>query len=131
VNGAVRKRLQRAAEIVRELGYSVLLDPVTRREFRSVIDELSEARRQFVASALAHDDLIGSGSDRVPATRVSLLSAPVFSADGKVVGLLGVVFDVIEYARVAEMAVSLKSACRRLSDRLGAPPVDALAERPA
>jgi len=130
-SGAARSGLRRAAEIVRELGYSVLLDPVTRREFKTVIEEMSEARRRFVAAALAHDDLVGMGSETVRAMRVSLLSAPVFGADGRVGGLLGVVFDVNEYTKVAEMAASLRSACRQLSDRLGAPRIAALEERPA
>ncbi|MDA8045655.1 MAG: helix-turn-helix domain-containing protein [Actinomycetota bacterium] len=122
-------RLRKAADIVRDLGYSVLLDPATRREFRSSVEELSEARRQFVASALAHDGLVVAESE--PAIRVSLLSAPVFGADGRVHGLLAVVFDVTHYARLAELATSLKSACRELSGRLGAPLVEAQQERPA
>jgi DNA-binding IclR family transcriptional regulator len=131
VSRAAQARLRKAAAIVRELGYSVLLDPVTRRELKSTVDELSEARRQFVATALSHDELVGMESEAARTMRVSLLSAPVFGADGKVGGILGIVFDVNQYAQVAEMVASLKSACRQLSDRLGAPRIEALEERPA
>ena len=125
-NKAKQDRLRKAAQIVRGLGYSVLLDPVTRREIRSTIDELSEARRQLLTVALTHDDLLGADIDAAENMRVSLLSAPVFGSDGSVSGLLGVVFDVHRYADVAELAESLKSACRKLSDTLGAPHIQAL-----
>ncbi len=128
---ATKARLRKAAEIVRELGYSVLLDPVTRREFRSTVDQVSEARRQFVAAALRHDELVISQSDAAQSMRVSLLSAPVFGPDGSVCSLMAVVFDVNQYSRVAEMANALRGACRQLSHRLGAPGVMALDDRPA
>ena len=80
--------MQKAAEIVRELGYSIMLDPVTRRELRSNVDSLSQARQKFVASALAHDDLVAQEADTANAMRVSLLSGPVFGSDGKVSALL-------------------------------------------
>jgi DNA-binding IclR family transcriptional regulator len=124
-------RLRKAAEIVRQLGYSVLLDPVSRREFRSAVDEPSDAQRRFVAAALDHDDLIGMESDEARALRVSLLSAPVFGSDGQVTALIGVVFNATQYASVADMARSLKSACRTLSDTLGAPETPGLEEKPA
>ncbi len=124
-------RLRKAAQIVRSLGCSVLLDPVTRRELKSTMDELSEARRQFVSVALTHDGLLGAGLDAAESMRVSLLSSPVFGSDGSVSGLLGVVFDANRYAEVAELAESLKSACRKLSDTLGAPDIQALEARPA
>ncbi len=126
-----RSRLRKAAALVREIGHSVLLDPATRREFRSTVAELSAARRHFVAAALAHDDLMEMDSDATRTMRTSLLSAPVFGADGKVGGVLGIVFDAHQYADVAEIAESLKSACRQLGERLGAPRIAALAERPA
>jgi DNA-binding IclR family transcriptional regulator len=114
-----QSRLKKAAAIVRELGYSVILDPVARRELASSIDELSEARRQLVARALDHHDLLAAGDQELSAIRVSLLSAPVFGASGTVVALMGVVFGVDDYARVSGLAESLLSATERLSARLG------------
>lgn len=116
-----RARLRQAAAIVRTLGYSVMLDPVTRREFSFAVDGLSDGLRQLVASALAHDDLVRVDLEEVRAMRVSLLSAPVFNADGKVVALIGVIFGPEEYTRVPEMAEALLSSGRQLSTSLGAP----------
>jgi DNA-binding IclR family transcriptional regulator len=115
-----RARLKKAAGIVRELGYSVILDPVARREFKSSVDELSEARRQLVARALDHFDLVASGDPELSRIRVSLLSAPVFGASGAVVALIGLVFGAEQRAPVPELAASLLSATERLSARLGA-----------
>lgn len=130
ISKAGQTRLRRAAGMVRELGYSVILDPISRREFRSTV-EMSESRRKFVASALAHDDLVHMDSEFAGAMRVSLLSAPVFGADGEVNALMAVVFDVSQYAKAPEFAYSLKSACWRLSERLGAPNLQELEARPA
>jgi DNA-binding IclR family transcriptional regulator len=126
-----QSRLRKAAEIVRELGYSIILDPVTRRELRSNVDSLSQARQKFVASALAHDDLVAQEADTANAMRVSLLSGPVFGSDGKVSALMGLVFDVRQHVDMAELTTALKAACRQLSERLGAPRVAALEELPA
>jgi DNA-binding IclR family transcriptional regulator len=115
-----KARLKKAAAMVRELGYSVLLDPVARREFKSSVDELSEARRQLVARALDHHDLVALGDPELSRIRVSLLSAPVFGASGSVVALIGVVFGAEKEAPVPELAASLLSATERLSARLGA-----------
>lgn len=123
--------LRKAAEIVRELGYSVIFDPVTRRELRTNVDSLSAARQKFVASSLAHHDLVTQEDEATGAMRVSLLSGPVFGSDGKVSALMGLVFDVRQYSDLAELATALKAACRQLSERLGAPPVQALKEQPA
>jgi DNA-binding IclR family transcriptional regulator len=130
ISRAGQTRLRRAAGIVRELGYSIVLDPISRREFRSTV-ELSESRRQFVASALEHDDLVHMDSEFATSMRVSLLSAPVFGADREVSALMAVVFDVSQYAKAPEFAYSLKSACRQLSERLGAPNLEELEARPA
>jgi DNA-binding IclR family transcriptional regulator len=126
-----QSRLRKAAEIVRELGYSIILDPITRRELRSNVDSLSQARQKFVASALAHDDLVVRDADAANAMRVSLLSGPVFGSDGKVSALMGLVFDVRQHVDMAELTTALKAACRQLSERLGAPPVAALEDLPA
>jgi DNA-binding IclR family transcriptional regulator len=123
--------LRKAAEIVRELGYSVIFDPVTRRELRTNVDSLSAARQKFIASALAHHDLVAQEDEATGAMRVSLLSGPVFGSDGKVAALMGLVFDVRRYSDLAELATALKAACRQLSERLGASPVQALKEQPA
>lgn len=127
---ALSDRLRRAAEIVRELGYSVILDPVTRRELRTTAETLSEARQKFVASALA-SDLVPEEAEAASAMRVSLLSGPVFGSDGQVAALLGLVFDVRQHSDIADLAAALKSECRQLSERLGAPPVEALEDKPA
>jgi DNA-binding IclR family transcriptional regulator len=110
-------RLKKAAAIVRELGYSVILDPVARREFKSSVDDLSEARRQMVARALYHHDLLSLDDPEFNQIRVSLLSAPVFGAGGKVVALIGIVFGVDQPASIPELAASLLAATRRLSAR--------------
>jgi len=123
--------LRKAAQIVRELGYSVLLDPLTRRELKTNVDSLSAARQKFVASALAHHDLVVQEDEATGAMRVSLLSSPVFGSDGKVCALIGLVFDVRQYGDLAELVTALKAACRQLSERLGAPPVPALKDQPA
>ena len=44
---------------------------------------------------------------------------------------MAVVFDVSQYANAFEMASSLKSACGQLSERLGAPNLEALEVRTA
>jgi DNA-binding IclR family transcriptional regulator len=126
VTAVARARLRRAAEIVRELGYSILLDPVTRRELRSSAGRLSQARQEFVASALASDDLVAQEAETAGAMRVSLLSGPVFGSDGQVAALMGLVFDVRQHGDIAELAAALKAACRQLSERLGGRPVAAL-----
>jgi DNA-binding IclR family transcriptional regulator len=123
-------RLRKAAAIVRDLGYSVQFDPVTRRELRSSVDELSATRQQLVASALAHDDLLGKDVEQPGPMRASLLSAPVFGADREVVALIGVLFWSDQYVRVPHIATSLLSACRKLSERLGTPSASSK-ERPA
>jgi DNA-binding IclR family transcriptional regulator len=112
-------RLRKAAAMVRELGYSVLLDPVSRREFRSSVEDLSEARRQMVARALDHHDLVALNDPELDRIRVSLLSAPVFGSTGSVVALIGIVFGVDQPASVPGLAASLVSATERLSARLG------------
>lgn len=127
---AAQTRLRRAAGIVRELGYSILLDPMSRREFSSTVGQ-SESHREFVSSTLALDELVNLDSEFAGAMRVSLLSAPVFGADGSISALMAVVFDVSQQAKVHEMARSLKSACVQLSERLGAPNLEALEMRPA
>jgi DNA-binding IclR family transcriptional regulator len=63
--------LRKAAQIVRELGYSVLLDPLTRRELKTNVDRLSAARQKFVASALAHHDLVAQEDEATGAMRVA------------------------------------------------------------
>jgi DNA-binding IclR family transcriptional regulator len=128
---AAQTRLRRAAATVRELGYSVILDPASRREFRSTVNEASEAQRQFVAEALAHDDLVKVESGLADSMHVSLLSAPVFGPDGRVSALLGIVFGFNQYATVPAMVESLKSACSSLSYRLGSPRGSIVDERPA
>jgi DNA-binding IclR family transcriptional regulator len=115
-------RLKRAAAIVRELGYSILLDPAARRELESRVKELSEARQQLLARALDHDELLDVDRKSASAMRASFLSAPVFGSDGNVVALLGVVLGIDQCARVHELAASLLAACARLGDILGAPP---------
>ncbi|HUJ65161.1 MAG TPA: hypothetical protein VLX59_06475 [Acidimicrobiales bacterium] len=114
-----RARLKKAAAMVRELGYSVLLDPVARREFRSSVNDLSEAQRQLVARALDHHDLVATGDPELSRIRVSLLSAPVFGAAGAVVALIGIVFGVDQPASIPELAASLLAATEGLSARLG------------
>lgn len=127
---AARDRLRKAAQAVRELGYSLMLDPVTRRELRSNLDSLSRARQELVASALAHDDLITPDAETANAMRVSLISGPVFAPDGKVPALMGLIFDVRQHDGMAELTAALKAACRQLSERLGAPPEAALDQLP-
>lgn len=124
-------RLRRAAKMVRELGYSVMLDPVTRLQFRSAVDGLSAKRRQLIATALDYDDMVGADFEGLNVMRVSLLSGPVFGPDATVCALIGVVFDATEYHRLAEMADALKAECRDLSSRLGAPVPGTGAGRPA
>jgi DNA-binding IclR family transcriptional regulator len=124
-------RLRKAAAIVRELGYSVLLDPLARREFRLTVNELSEARRQLMGRALADDELLALDLESARSLRVSFLSAPVFGASNNVVALIGIVLGIDQYARVPELAASLLSASRQLSDRLGATPPRRENERPA
>ncbi len=131
VGREAKARLRGAADIVRELGYSVLLDPVTRRELRSTVDDVSANRSQLVDVLLAHDDLVVADPEAARSMRVSLISAPVFGADGAVCALMAVVFDVNQHSRLAEMAATLKRACRLLSDQLGTPRVAAHKERPA
>lgn len=48
----MRARLRKAAAAAGELGYSVVLDPATRRKCRSTVVGLSETRRPFAAVAL-------------------------------------------------------------------------------
>ncbi|WP_163549600.1 hypothetical protein [Candidatus Frankia nodulisporulans] len=48
----MRARLRKAAAAVRERGYSVVLDPATRRKRRSTVVGLSGTRRPFAAVAL-------------------------------------------------------------------------------
>ncbi|MCK9878209.1 hypothetical protein MXD59_20970 [Frankia sp. Ag45/Mut15] len=52
LNEAMRARLRKAAAAAGELGYSVVLDPATRRKCRSTVVGLSETRRPFAAVAL-------------------------------------------------------------------------------
>ncbi len=113
-------RLRKAAAMVHELGYSVILDPVARREAKSSVHELSESRRQLVARALQHHDLLALEEPELARIRASLLSAPVFGSSGAVVAIIGVVFGAEEQAPVPDLAASLLSASGRLTARLGA-----------
>ncbi len=126
-----RDNLRKAAAIVRELGYSIILDPLTRRALSANVDSLSAARQKFVASALTHHDLVAQEDQTTGFLRVSLLAGPVFGSDGKVCALIGIVFDVRHYDDLAELVTELRAACRRLSERLGAPPIAALKDQPA
>lgn len=129
--GRAQARLRKAAAIVRELGYSVLFDPLALREVSSTVNELSEARRLLVARALDHNELLGLDRDPARSMRVSFLSAPVFGSDGTVVALIGIVLGIDQYNRVPELADSLLRACRQLGETLGAPLRPADTELPA
>lgn len=124
-------RLRRAAEFVRELGYSVMLDPVVRMQAQSTADRLTASRREFVATALDHDDLVRRGFDAAETMRASLLSAPIFGGDGKVCALIGVVFDATNYHRLPEMTNALEAACHGLNARLGARPAQTVSAKAA
>lgn len=127
----VQARLRKAAAAVRELGYSVILDPLARREVQLAINELSEARRQLVARAIDHDELLGFDRAAAGTLHASFLSAPVFGADGKVSALIGIVFGIDQYRRVPELAASLLAASGQLGDRLGARLPQSGREQPA
>jgi DNA-binding IclR family transcriptional regulator len=115
------ERLREAAAIVRRLGYSILLDGYTRRELRSGLGDLPEDRRRLVTQALAQDELVRVDRAEARTVRHSFVSAPVFGADACVRALIGVIFETDHHGGTPDIVSALLSACRRLSDSLGAP----------
>ena len=116
-----RGRLEEAAGLVRELGYGITLDSVTRRTLRAGVDALPEAEREEIIAALAHDEYVAFDSDQRRTTRFSHIAAPVFGADRRVVATLGINLGVDDAARVPEIGRALRAAVQRVGDKLAAP----------
>ena len=115
-----RARLTQAASLVRELGYSVTLDPATRRALDESVGSLAEDDRAEVLAALAHDEYVAVDPTRRN-VRVSNVSAPVFGPDGRIAALMGLTLGPDDSAHLREQAALLCAAARRLGDHLRAP----------
>ncbi|UGQ11954.1 helix-turn-helix domain-containing protein [Yinghuangia sp. ASG 101] len=131
LDDATEARLREAAALVRELGYSVTLDPATRRALGSTVDRLSEARRAEVLRTLAHDEYVTVDPVQRQSMRVTHISAPVFGTHGEVVALMGTFVGMNDHEQVPIAATSLCAATRRLSTVLGAPRAGSGRERSA
>ncbi len=116
-----RGRLEEAAGLVRELGYSLTLDSATRRTLKASLDALPEAEREQVTAALAHDEYVAVDPEQRRITRFSHMSAPVFGSERRVVALLGINLGVDDATRVPEIARALRRTVQRLADHLAAP----------
>jgi DNA-binding IclR family transcriptional regulator len=116
-----RGRLEEAAGFVRELGYSITLDSATRWVLGSAVDDLADDERAEVLAALAHDDYVAVDPSGRRTMRVSHLSAPVFGPDGRVIALMGVNVGADDASRLPEIAATLCTTARRLSDELQTP----------
>lgn len=115
-----RARLTEAATLVRELGYSVTLDPATRRALDGSVGSLAEADRTEVLAALAHDEYAAIDPTRRN-VRVSYVSAPVFGPDGRIAALMGLTLGPDDSSHLRDQAALLCAAVRRLGDHLQAP----------
>ncbi len=114
-----RTRLTEAAALVRQLGYSVTLDPATRRALDGSVGSLAEADRAEVLAALAHDDYAAIDATRRN-VRVSNVSAPVFGPDNRITALIGLTLGPDDSFHLRDQAALLCAAARRLGDHLEA-----------
>ena len=106
--------LRHAAALAGQLGYSVLLDPATRRALEAIAAALPEAERAELNMALAQDECATIDPGQRRTMRVSHLSAPVAAPDGRVVALMGVLLGPDDAAALVELAAGLRAGAAAL-----------------
>ncbi len=109
---SARPRLRAAASIVRDLGYSVILDPITRQALGAVADRDEEVRK-----VLSQDDQLAIRRDASSA-QVSYASAPVLTADEQVVALIGLLLRTSDPQGFTAFAAAVGEAAQRVSNAL-------------
>jgi DNA-binding IclR family transcriptional regulator len=122
LSGRAETRLRKAAALVCELGYNVRLDPATRRALQESTGKLSEAGRSELLLAIAQDGHLISDSDHMRSPRLSLVSAPIFGPDRRVVALMGIIFGPTQQNDFLQLTSSLREATRGLAGGLSVTP---------
>ncbi len=111
-----RTRLRHAAGLVRQMGYSVILDASTRHALAGEAARPHEHEREELMQVLAQDEHFRSESPS--SAQVSYISAPVLAAGDQVVALVGLLLQTDSAQEFTSTAAAVRSAASRISNAL-------------
>jgi hypothetical protein len=121
LGGPARARLRKAAAIARDLGYSVILDPITHDALSAGADDLGQNHRREVLKVLAQDALLAIQSDAPPSAQVSYACAPVLATDDQVMALIGLLVRTRHPQEFIDFSAAVCAAASRVSSALELP----------
>jgi hypothetical protein len=115
---SARTRLRKAAAIARDLGYSVILDPITHHTLSAEADHLAPGDRSEVLKVLAQDEHLAIESDVPPSAQVSYACAPVLAADDQVIALIGLLLRTRDAQQFTNFSAAVRATAHRVSSAL-------------
>ena len=130
LGAAAKGRLRRAAQLVRNHGYAVILDPVSRQVLEQGADRLPRRRRDVAGELLEQDQLVSIDIVGQP-PYFSYVSAPVFGADKSVVALFGLLVRSHRPNDLPDLAAAVCAVAQRTTERINPAPQLHTNDRPA